>query len=410
MSPESILLSFIMVCFSFAGTLADTREPGPEAGSQPPPHSSAELTARQLDFSFRFFSQILKTDYGDNVFVSPLSASFALAMTYNGAEGETRTAMAEALALSGIDITDVNGYFKQLSGHLQKADPQVILNIANSIWSKQGLKFKKEFFELNDEYFGAQMLPLTDAATINQWVSDKTKGKIQAIIDRIKPEDIMVLINAIYFKAMWTHKFDSAMTEDRDFHLLNGTSKKHPLMFQSGKFNYYEDNDLQAICLPYGDRSLSMYVFLPSPEAGIPGFLGMLNSDNWAKWTGNMIARKGDIYLPRFKLEYEKDLNEVLKGLGMGVAFDPIRADFSGMYDVSGKDNLYISDVRQKTFVEVNEAGTEAAAVTSVTMTLASAPPAEHEKFVMVVDRPFLCAITDNTTGAILFLGIIVDP
>jgi len=374
-------------------------------GSLPP---GDDMTKTQSQFAFDLFNKIAATDFGDNIFISPLSAMLALAMTYNGAEGETKTAMADALKFKPAEYENINQYLGELIASLNKADSAVELNLANSIWYRSDIKYQQNFFNLVHDYYQAEMQPITDATAINNWVSDKTRGKITSIIDRINPQDIMFLINALYFKGMWTNKFDSSATTERDFNLLDGSKIKHPLMSQSGKFRYFEDADFQAISLPYGQERLQMYVFLPSEKLGLKGFLDQLNADNWQKWTAQMYKREGHITLPRFKLEYKKKLNDVLISMGMEPAFNPNKADFSGMYEAGSDEKLFISEVLQKTFVEVNEKGTEAAAVTSVTMTLTSASPTQ--KFRMLVDRPFFCAIADNKTGALLFMGAITNP
>jgi serine protease inhibitor len=226
----------------------------------------------------------------------------------------------------------------------------------------------------------------------------------------VKPDDIMFLINAIYFKGMWRYKFDRANTAERDFYLLDKGSKKIPMMSQGGEFQYYEDEDFQGIRLPYGNDRLAMYIFLPSRGADFRAFVDGLSAEKWQDWLNRLYMREGEIILPRFKLEYEKNLNDVLKLMGMAVAFDPDKADFSAMYNMSSEERVFISEVLQKTFVEVNEEGTEAAAVTAVRMKMTSAVGGESQKFRMVVDHPFFCAIRDDRTGAILFTGIIVNP
>lgn len=406
-NPYTLLLILGLLIFGGAGHAIEKKRSVGESDS-PPPNNN--LMNRQTEFAFRFFEEINNTEFGRNVFISPLSAMLALAMTYNGAENETKAAMADALELQGLEREDVNAFFKELSGILKNIDPEVELSIANSIWSKAGLKFKEEFFDSVSEYYDAELQTLTDAATVNNWVSEKTRKKIRSILDQVSPEDIMVLINAIYFKGMWKYKFDSSLTCDRDFTLLDGSTEKRPMMFQSGTFKYYEDAEFQAIGLPYGEGKLSMYVFLPSKQSSLRQVLDSLKTPNWDAWLTRLHPMKGDIILPRFKLEYDINLNDVLKAMGMGIAFNPSKADFSGMYQISDAENVFISLVKQKTFVEVNEEGTEAAAVTSVTMKLTSVSEPEPEKFKMVVDRPFFCAIIDNTSGTVLFMGAIVDP
>jgi serine protease inhibitor len=407
---QRIALLSVLLAFALTLGLGVTGVKGVVPVSKSESESSSQnLAERQAEFSFELFARIVETDFGENIFISPTSALLALAMTYAGAGGETKAAMAEALELAGIDRNEAAESLGKLAESLENIDPEVELNIANSVWAKKGLRFKKEFFETVGEYFDAEMRELTDAGEINRWVSKETKEKIKSIIDRIRPEDIMVLINAIYFKGMWTSKFDSADTRELDFTLLDGSKKKHPLMTQSDEFRYYETEDFQAVSLPYGNKKLSMYVFLPSQQLGLRQFLADLDAENWRTWLRMFRKTEGDITLPRFKLEYERELNDVLKALGMEIAFNPTKADFSGMYEISPDQNVFISKVKQKTYVEVNEEGTEAAAVTSVTMTLTSAM-GPSEKFTMIVDRPFFCVIYDEESGTPLFMGAVVDP
>ena len=201
-------------------------------------------------------------------------------------------------------------------------------------------------------------------------------------------------------------------TEDKDFYLLNSSKKKCPLMSQRGDFSYYRGDKFQAVNLPYGDGSTSMYIFLPDEKTGLSEFQKNLNEKNWEKWMKSFQVKEGDILLPRFKIEYELLLNDSLSSLGMGIAFDQSKANFRNMCEFSSEENVYISRVIHKTFVEVNEEGTEAAAVTAVEVGITSTsvnqkPP---DRFYMLVDHPFFFVIRDNKTGLILFMGSIVEP
>nr|MBN2277121.1 serpin family protein [candidate division Zixibacteria bacterium] len=368
------------------------------------------LITSQTKFAFDFQSELYRTNPGKNCFISPLSAALALAMTYNGANGETKEAMEDALHLRGFNPGQVNAFFKKLMVILQNTDPKIELNIANSIWYRRDLDFKQSFFNLVKENYNAHLEPLTDAETINHWVDEKTKGRINRIIDSIDPADMMVLINALYFKGMWASEFKEEKTLNDEFALAVGNKIIFPLMRQDGKFRYLENDSFQAINLPYGDKHMSMYVFLPRENYSLDGFMQTLGAENWNDWQIRFRECEGEIRLPKFKMEYEQVLNDILFAMGMGIAFDPVGADFSAMYEPQRGTNLYISIVKQKTFLEVNEKGTEAAAVTAVKMKLTAARPDEERKFLMVVNRPFFMAIVDNQTGIILFTGAITDP
>lgn len=368
------------------------------------------LVAANTRFALKLYNQIVGQGSGRNIFISPASVSLALAMTYNGAEGATREAMAEALELAGLSMEDVNHASAELLRSLQQDDAGVRLAIANSLWARKGIAFDPDFLRRNQKYYRAQIEELDfasprAAAVINGWVSDQTEGKIERIIDRVPAEAVLFLINAIYFKGDWTHKFDKRKTREDFFTLLDGREQQHPMMAQSGEFFYQETKDFQAIMLPYGDGRLSMAAFLPAENSSLDVFHERLDYEHWAEWKQQFRKKEGRIVLPRFKLEYEVSLNDPLKALGMAVAFDPRQADFSAM---SPDTRVNIDEVKHKTFVEVNEEGTEAAAVTAVKMTLAAFMPSQP--FSMIVDRPFFCAIVDNQTGLVLFMGSIVEP
>jgi serpin B len=368
-----------------------------------------KLVDANTRFGFKLYSEILKQEQGKNVFVSPSSLAIALAMTYNGANGETKQAMAKTLELQGMSLTELNQANADLKSLLENPDKAVQLAIANSLWARQGIAFKPDFVQRNQKYYKAQVTDLDfrdpqAVPTINNWVQQNTRGKIDSIVDRIDPDDVLFLINAIYFKGDWTQKFDKAATANKPFKLANGQQKQHPMMTQTGEYRYYETEQFQAVSLPYGGRRVSMYVFLPKPNANLTQFHQKLTTENWQNWMRQFSNRPGSIALPRFKLEYDVELSRALSALGMDVAFSR-RANFGGI----STEPTQIDEVKHKTFVEVNEEGTEAAAVTSIGIRATSAiepqPP-----FQMVVDRPFFCVIRDNQTGSVLFMGSIVDP
>ncbi len=370
------------------------------------------LAAANAKFGFKLYSELTRQSAEKNVFISPSSISLCLAMAYNGAEAETRQAMARALETQALSLDELNRAYSEFRAALDSPDAKVKLQIANSLWARQGLQFKADFIQRNKDYFGAQVTALDfddpgAPATINGWVSEKTNGKITKIVDQIDGNAILFLINAIYFKGAWAKEFNKAGTREDNFTMARGT-KRVPMMSQSGNYQYLETKDFQAVSLPYGGGRVSFYVFLPAPSSSLGAFEKSLTDDNWQQWMEQFHATDGDISLPRFRVEYEASLNDALKALGMGVAFDEGRANFSGMIQAGGK-NVYISRVKHKTFVEVNEEGTEAAAVTSTEMRTTSAMK-PRQRFNMVVDRPFFCAIRDNTSGAVLFMGSIYDP
>ena len=362
----------------------------------------SNVASANTRFGFKLLQDLQEREPGVNIFISPLSISIALTMTYNGAVGETERAMAEVLEIDALDLSTINNSNKALRTSLENPDPKVEISIANSIWSRQGVDFNPDFLERNREFFGAEIASLDFSspqatAIINEWVDTNTNGKIEKIVDRIDPQTLLFLINAIYFKGNWQDEFDKALTRPGTFHLATGSEKQVQMMRREGEYPYFRGENFEATSLPYGDGRLGMYIFLPSRDSNLNKFLGDLNAENWEGWISQLQDRRHELMLPRFKLEYEVRLNDTLEALGMGIAFGG-GADFSGM-----GPSLFISEVRHKTFVEVNEEGTEAAAVTAV-VGVKSLPPAFR------VDRPFFFAIYDAETETILFMGTVTEP
>ncbi len=367
------------------------------------------VSSANTSFGFQLLAEIHKQDANKNIFVSPLSVSIALAMTLNGAVGETQQAMAKTLELDGMSLDAINSAYSELQKSLQNLDPKVELAIANSLWARQGVDFKPDFLQRNRQFYGAEITSLDfdslkTPEIINQWVDKNTNGKIRKIVEQINRQTVMLLINAIYFKGKWKKAFDKSKTTDLIFHLPDGREKQTPMMFQSDKYLYYRGDNFQAVSLPYGEGRLSMDIFLPAPDSNLNEFLTSLNTENWESWISQFRKMDGDIMLPRFKLEYEITLNNALKAMGMAIAFDPNRANFRDMRPVP--PNLFINQIKHKTFVEVNEEGTEAAAATSVEIRATSAAL----KFTFVVDRPFFFAIQDSWTETVLFMGTVINP
>ncbi len=384
-----------------------------EALAITPPTSQMAVDDRLIEantkFGFKLFNSLRKQEPNKNIFISPTSVAIALSMTYNGASGETKQEMAKTLELLGMTSTDINKANQSLQKSLETADPDVKLSMANSLWARQNFIFKPEFIQTNQQFYQAQVTSLDFAnpqspRLINNWVSQKTQGKINQIVEEINADQVLFLINAIYFKGNWTTSFDASRTANKPFYLEEGGSKPHPMMSQQGFYRYYENDRFQAVSLPYGKEGrLSMYLFLPNSQSSLADFSNQLTPENWNQWMQGFRGRDGHIEVPRFKLEYEVELNKTLKALGMEAVFDRSKADFSQMTS----DQVFVDAVKHKTFVEVNEAGTEAAAVTSVGIRATSLPLAP---FQMTIDRPFFCVIRDNQTGTVLFMGSIVDP
>ncbi|MDZ7292633.1 MAG: serpin family protein, partial [candidate division KSB1 bacterium] len=345
-----------------------------------------------------------------NVFISPLSVAMALGMTYNGANGSTEAAMRATLEFGDLSSQEINASYKSLIELLSQIDPKVQFLLANSIWYRQEYTFEPEFINLNRTYFNAMVRGLnfndpSAAKTINQWVEQNTKGKIKEIVDNpIDPATVMFLINAIYFKGIWTYQFDPQQTRDDWFTLLNGAQKSCKMMNLKADLKYFGNDRFQAVDLPYGDAGFSMMILLPGPQTNIDSLIAQFDQENWQRWMRSFSKQTVNLSLPKFTLEYDLTLNEVLKALGMGIAFSA-QADFTRMRKIR---DLFISKVKHKTFVEVNEEGTEAAAVTSVEMALTST--GGSREIWMRVERPFVFVIHENHSQTILFMGKIVEP
>jgi serine protease inhibitor len=369
------------------------------------------LVGANTQFNLKLFLEIVKQNKGQNIFVSPCSLAISLAMTYNGASGETQTAMAQTLELQKMSREEVNQANADLRETLENREPNLQIYLANSLWVKEGISFNPEFLRINNDFYQAKVRSLNFhdpnfLSIINDWVKQSTNGKIDKIIDQIEPNSIMFLINTAYFKATWSAPFSKEATHDHPFTLLDGTQRHYPTMFQLGEYRYLQNEVFQAVQLPYGEGRFNMYIFLPNQGVSINRFAENLSISNWGKWMHQFDLQQGCFGLPRFKIEYSVELNEPLKLLGMGIAFDEIRADFSGIYPIA--QNIYIDKVKHKAFIEVNEEGTEASAATSVEIVLKEFLP--KPQFNMIVNRPFFCTIQDNQTKAILFMGTIVEP
>ncbi len=364
-------------------------------------------------FGFNIFQKIVDDQTGKNVFISPLSISMALGMTLNGAEGTTEEEMEATLQLAGLTQEEINRSYQSLIKLLTNLDPKVKFEIANSIWTRLGFDVKEDFYKNNRDYFNAQVeeVDFNKAATvgkINDWVNEKTHGKIDKIINGpINPLTMMILINAIYFKGDWTEQFVKDATMPLPFYLADGSNTTCQMMNMVFDFNYMENDDFQAIELPYGDGDFSMVVFLPKEKdiaTDVDNFIANLTAVSWSGYLDRFNSVEVDLSLPKFELEWEMPLNEVLQALGMNAAFDPNTADFSGIANVG---DLHISEVLHKTYVKVDEEGTEAAAVTSVTVGTTSGLP---ENINMRVNRPFAFIIKENKSGTILFMGKVENP
>lgn len=359
-------------------------------------------------FAFGLLREAMADDTSRNVFLSPLSASMALGMTMNGAEGETLAEMRGTLGFGALSLEEINASYRDLIDLLVKLDTGVEMRIANALWLTQGFPLHPTFVQTTSSYFGAQTQELDFSSPasldiINGWASRSTNGRIKTILEEIDPNVVLYLMNAIYFKGSWTTQFDARQTQPAPFHLADGTQQQVQMMsVRKAKVHEAHTPDAHVVDLPYGRGAFSMTLVLPQRGQPLDALLDSLDDARWQGWMQLLQPAEVDVYLPRFRLEYEKVLNGTLQAMGMRVPFDRQAADFSAMSPLGA--DLYIQEVLQKTFLEVNEKGTEAAAVTSVGIGAVSAPPSFR------ADRPFLLVIRERLSGTILFIGSIGAP
>lgn len=374
------------------------------------PEQAERVIAAQNEFTFRLFKNVLQEDNSPaNKLVSPLSIYLALSMAYNGSAGETQAAMGKALQLTAVPIELLNKTNQQLITGLPKEDSRVSVNIANSIWYRNdGYQPLAAFLEATKDYYLAEVSGAAfNSATVNRindWVAEATRQKIKTILSSISPSDVMYLVNATYFKGQWKYKFDADKTKKRTFYATGGDVQT-PFMMQKATFNYTKNDSLQLIELPYGAGDFNMYILLPNEADNLTRFASSLNVTTFNAYLSALDSTKIKLYLPKWKYQYEiQNMKPELDRLGMGVAFLKGEADFSNMYPQEAE--AYISKVVHKTYIEVNEEGTEAAAATAVGIGVTSMVP----RPVMNVDRPFLYFITEKTSGAVLFVGLVNNP
>jgi serpin B len=372
--------------------------------------TTADMVKADNAFGLELFQEVLTLDdAAKNVFISPVSVALALAMTYNGADGDTKTAMENVLKKNGFTLDEINEGYKSLMDALVSIDPKVLLEIANSIWYRKGYDVLPQFIDVNKEFYDALVYPLdfnkpNAPDAINNWVKDKTHGKIREIIRQIPAETVMYLINAIYFKGSWQYEFDKEQTDDDEFYPDDGSSVMVPFMQQQGTFRYGTNELFSMVEMAYGQGDFSMLVLLPNANHTTNEIVDSFTPENWNGWIEGLTEKTMEIHLPKFTYEYKNLLNDELTALGMGVAF----ADTADFSKINSTDKLFISKVLHKSFVEVNEEGTEAAAVTSVEISLTAFPGPEPLQF--FVDHPFLFAIREKNTGTILFIGRVRNP
>ncbi len=353
-------------------------------------------------FAFDLFRQVLINNADEkNIFISPLSVSIALGMAWNGANGETKTEMATALKMSGMNDDEINEYYRIMLTALPEVDPSTKLNIANSIWYREGFPVKDEYLKVNSDYFNAEVRELDFAKPdalniINGWCAEKTNNLIKNPLDKISADAMMYLINAIYFKGIWVKKFEKD-TYKANFYAEGGNTVQVDMMQQKDTFGYREDEMAQYLDLPYGNKAFSMTVILPRESKTTDEVLETLDTEKWDNIINGFSSHEVQVYLPKFKTTGKYELKEPLIQMGMVKAFTD-QADFSNISDI----DLLISRIIHSTYCNVDQEGTEAAAVTIVEFELTSSIPMNY---IFNANRPFIFVIREKSTGVILFIG-----
>ena len=358
-------------------------------------------------FGLKLFRKINEADRNKNLFVSPLSISIALGMALNGAEGTTYTEMLRVLELNGLSLSGINNANKTLLEALTKIDPKVKFEFANSCWYDNNFQIEQNFIDELKKYYLAevQKVNMNDVLTltmINKWVKDKTYGKIDQILDEIPGNVVMYLINALYFKADWKYVFKESDTLKKDFTLSNGSLVQTDMMKLDGTFPFYSDNDIKVIDLPYGDSTFAMTVIYPEDNNSADNIIAGLNDSYWNQIVSGFLKSEILLHLPKFKYKYDIELRKVLESLGMLKAFTG-EAEFTKIRKSGG---ILISRILHKSFIEVNEKGTEAAAVTAVEFRETSL----GGKVYMEVNRPFVYVIRELSSNSIIFIGKVENP
>ncbi|NMC38888.1 MAG: serpin family protein [Bacteroidales bacterium] len=362
------------------------------------------------EFGIGLFTKIGKAEE-ENLMLSPLSASTALTMLLNGCGGDTYTQLQGTLKYpSGMTISDINEAYKSLVDQLLLADPKVKLSLANAIFYRIGFSVKQPFLALMGTDYKALIAGLDFSApssltAINKWANDNTNGKIPKVLDEISTDAVMFIMNALYFNGDWSYQFDKSLTQERPFYPDGGNSVNVSTMNGEVGSKVIYGNGFKAIEMPYGRTNFTMVVIVP--DGNLSAFYTSFTHQSWNQLITDFDEKaefgKTIVYIPKFKFSYEKYLNDQLQSMGMVDAFIPFQANLSGISDQS----IFVSFVKQNTYIEVDEEGTEAAAVTTIGIELTSMPPQPQQ---FVIDKSFIFAIRERTTNTLLFIGQVVNP
>jgi serpin B len=392
-------LSIILACLFLPGGEASCSQ----ARSGETPAGAGKIALANTEFGMRLYRELVGEAGDHNILISPTGLGMVLAMTYNGAGGHTAREMAGGLNLSGLDLDEVNTGYSRLADALKPSRNGIELNVANSLWADQDIPLKEDFLESNRTFYQADVtnLDLSDPGApdvINTWIREETGSRMGPVIDGLDPDVVLYLINAMYFKGRWAIPFDTTYTAPRKFTLADGSTRMVPtMMTESTSIQYCRGGGFEAVGLPYGDGGATMYLFLPDVDSSLMEFYNGLDADTWSKWMTAFETGEALVLLPRFTVEHDVILNDALKALGMPSAFGD--ADFSRMTSA----RVFLSMVKHSTLLEVSEEGTEAASAAVVELKKGGQRRIHF-------NRPFFFAVADNATGAILFMGSVLDP
>ncbi len=402
------LLPFLAMAILFVS--CNDKSVDPIVSDLNPSEKSAKIIAADNQFGFEIFKKVnASLDEPKNTMISPLSISLALAMVYNGADGSTKKQMEEMLHKANLTPDDINKSYQEMVAALSSHDPKVELSISNAIFYRNTFAVKPDFITTNQNYYQAEVegLDFTNAPAtlekVNGWVNTKTKGKIDKIIEEVSDQAVMYLLNAIYFNGEWKYRFDSKNTYEMPFTKENQTTIQVPTMQIENPFNYYSNPNFELLEMPYGSGKYSMLIFLPEEGKTTNDVISLLNSENVNDWISKLTEQTKEVFLPKFEFKFDDSLVDELMALGMTDAFNASKADLSGISDAA---KLVISEVKHKSYIKVDERGTEAAAVTGITIEVTSVGPDNSFR----VDHPFIFAIREKDTQAILFIGKVLDP
>ncbi|MGC1205456.1 MAG: serpin family protein [Flavobacteriaceae bacterium] len=365
-----------------------------------------QIVTSNNDFAFSLFKEIAQNETENNFMISPVSASLALSMIYNGSAGDTQQAFTNVFNYGNTTLEETNIVNQNIIDNLTYASSGTTFEIANSLWVKNSFPINETFLEANKTYYFAEVQnkdfsdPKT-LETINNWVSNKTNGKIPKILNEISSNAVLYAINALYFKSDWKYHFKPEDTKKLPFQLDNSTVKQADMMTMEQNLKYFSNTVFSSVLLPYKNDKYTMTLLLPNPDKKVNDIIAIMDIENWTNWQNKHSDKNIKITLPKFTFSYEKTFNTALINLGLGIAFTE-NANFSGLSDI----DTQISFVLQKTFIDVNEKGTEAAAVTVGAIETTSS--GGLQKFLL--DRPFLFTVTEKETGSICFIGKVGIP